>query len=102
MHEEVLTKRKLILGEDHPDTLVSIHNLAETYRRQGKMTEASKMHEAMLAIAQGNLGDDDLPPGWERRDTDAGRPYYVDHNTRTTAWAIPLAARALHASLPKV
>ena len=27
-----------------------------------------------------------LPAGWEIRYTDDGRPFYVDHNTRTTSW----------------
>ncbi|KAI9511322.1 HECT-domain-containing protein [Russula earlei] len=31
----------------------------------------------------------DLPAGWEERHTAEGRPYYVDHNTRTTTWVNP-------------
>lgn len=30
-----------------------------------------------------------LPPGWERREDNLGRTYYVDHNTRTTTWNRP-------------
>ncbi|KAI5989086.1 hypothetical protein EDD15DRAFT_2286487 [Pisolithus albus] len=30
-----------------------------------------------------------LPPGWERRVDPNGRPYYVDHNRRTTTWNRP-------------
>ncbi len=30
-----------------------------------------------------------LPPGWEMRIDPHGRPYYVDHNTRTTTWERP-------------
>lgn len=30
-----------------------------------------------------------LPPGWERREDNLGRTYYVDHNTRTTTWSRP-------------
>lgn len=30
-----------------------------------------------------------LPAGWEERHTPEGRPYYVDHNTRTTTWVDP-------------
>lgn len=33
--------------------------------------------------------DDGLPPGWERRFDQQGRPYYVDHSTRTTTWHRP-------------
>ncbi|KAF5369483.1 hypothetical protein D9758_002754 [Tetrapyrgos nigripes] len=30
-----------------------------------------------------------LPQGWEERRTAEGRPYFVDHNTRTTTWIDP-------------
>lgn len=30
-----------------------------------------------------------LPAGWEQRFTPEGRPYFVDHNTRTTTWLDP-------------
>ncbi|KAF8327236.1 uncharacterized protein EI90DRAFT_3068391 [Cantharellus anzutake] len=34
-------------------------------------------------------GSGPLPVGWEERHTLEGRPYYVDHNTRTTTWVDP-------------
>ncbi|TFY69282.1 hypothetical protein EVG20_g3227 [Dentipellis fragilis] len=34
-------------------------------------------------------GSGNLPAGWEERYTPEGRPYYVDHNTRTTTWVDP-------------
>ena len=95
MHDEVLTKRNAISGDDHPSTLTSMHNLAETHRQQGKLTETAKMKEEMLTITKGSTNHDDLPAGWGKRYTDDGRPYYVDHNTRKTSWAMPFAARAL-------
>ncbi|KAI9105930.1 hypothetical protein DFS34DRAFT_601472 [Phlyctochytrium arcticum] len=36
------------------------------------------------AVATGQL-----PAGWEQRFTPEGRPYFVDHNTRTTTWLDP-------------
>ncbi|CAL8581978.1 hypothetical protein XPA_007659 [Xanthoria parietina] len=33
-----------------------------------------------------------LPAGWERREDNLGRTYYVDHNTRTTTWSRPSAS----------
>lgn len=33
-----------------------------------------------------------LPAGWERREDNLGRTYYVDHNSRTTTWSRPTAA----------
>ncbi|KAI6036645.1 hypothetical protein BKA83DRAFT_26209 [Pisolithus microcarpus] len=48
---------------------------------------------ATTPIAAGNnvttTGSGNLPPGWEERYTPEGRPYYVDHNTRTTTWVDP-------------
>ncbi|KAF1814523.1 E3 ubiquitin-protein ligase hula [Eremomyces bilateralis CBS 781.70] len=32
-----------------------------------------------------------LPAGWERREDNLGRTYYVDHNTRQTTWVRPQA-----------
>ena len=34
-------------------------------------------------------GTGPLPAGWEMRYTPEGRPYFVDHNTRTTTWVDP-------------
>ncbi|KAI9829362.1 MAG: hypothetical protein M1826_005682 [Phylliscum demangeonii] len=33
-----------------------------------------------------------LPAGWERREDNLGRTYYVDHNTRSTTWNRPSAS----------
>ncbi|KAL8690291.1 MAG: hypothetical protein Q9218_004227 [Villophora microphyllina] len=33
--------------------------------------------------------EDILPEGWEERHTPEGRPYYVDHNSKTTSWTPP-------------
>ena len=33
-----------------------------------------------------------LPAGWERRDDNLGRTYYVDHNSRHTTWTRPTAS----------
>ena len=35
-----------------------------------------------------------LPPGWERRQDNLGRTYYVDHNTRTTTWNRPSSSQS--------
>src|SRR4030095_2929293 len=43
LEEEVLKKRKKILGHDHPDTLMSMANLAETYSQQGHTKEAVEL-----------------------------------------------------------
>lgn len=38
---------------------------------------------------QTTAGTGPLPTGWEQRTTPEGRPYFVDHNTRTTTWVDP-------------
>ena len=41
----VMEKRKELLGENHPDTLVSMENLAMTYRDQGRLKDAEVLEE---------------------------------------------------------
>ncbi|XP_047719571.1 E3 ubiquitin-protein ligase NEDD4 isoform X1 [Prionailurus viverrinus] len=36
-----------------------------------------------------------LPPGWEEKQDERGRSYYVDHNSRTTTWTKPTAQAAV-------
>ncbi|EEB08801.1 HECT-type ubiquitin-protein ligase E3 Pub1 [Schizosaccharomyces japonicus yFS275] len=43
----------------------------------------------MLTSNATTAGSGELPPGWEQRYTPEGRPYFVDHNTRTTTWVDP-------------
>ncbi|KAJ1985331.1 hypothetical protein H4R33_004087 [Dimargaris cristalligena] len=49
--------------------------------------------DTTLAVAQSLVTTADdlgaLPSGWEQRFTAEGRPYYVDHSTRTTSWNDP-------------
>ncbi|KAL8702438.1 MAG: hypothetical protein Q9201_004389 [Fulgogasparrea decipioides] len=33
-----------------------------------------------------------LPEGWEEKTTPGGKPYYLDHNTKTTSWEPPSAS----------
>nr|XP_060611803.1 E3 ubiquitin-protein ligase NEDD4 [Anolis sagrei ordinatus] len=35
-----------------------------------------------------------LPPGWEVRKDEKGRPYYIDHNSQRTTWKRPAPAQA--------
>ncbi|QIW97366.1 hypothetical protein AMS68_002884 [Peltaster fructicola] len=43
----------------------------------------------MVATGATTAGTGELPAGWEQRHTPEGRPYFVDHNTRTTTWVDP-------------
>ncbi|KAF2842563.1 hypothetical protein M501DRAFT_1022519 [Patellaria atrata CBS 101060] len=40
---QAMAMRKRVLGEEHPDTLTSMANLASTYRNQGRWKEAEKL-----------------------------------------------------------
>lgn len=44
---------------------------------------------SMAASGATTRGLGELPSGWEQRFTNEGRPYFVDHNTRTTTWVDP-------------
>uniref|UniRef100_A0A663EAN0 HECT-type E3 ubiquitin transferase n=1 Tax=Aquila chrysaetos chrysaetos TaxID=223781 RepID=A0A663EAN0_AQUCH len=39
-----------------------------------------------------------LPPGWEERQDEKGRSYYIDHNSRTTTWIRPVVQAAVETS----
>ena len=44
---------------------------------------------SMMATGATTAGTGELPAGWEQRHTPERRPYFVDHNTRTTTWVDP-------------
>lgn len=46
------------------------------------------------------VGSGPLPAGWEQRFTPEGRPYFVDHNTRTTTWVDPRRQQLLRVIAP--
>jgi tetratricopeptide (TPR) repeat protein len=53
-----LTTRKTVLGEDHPDTLRSMDDLAELYRLQRNHDKTEALHFESLEIRKRVLGDD--------------------------------------------
>ena len=52
-------------------------------------TQAAEQPAAISTGTATTAGSGSLPNGWEERYTPEGRPYYVDHNTRTTTWVDP-------------
>jgi len=50
-------------------------------------TNGTGRHAHNMSSFEDNQGR--LPAGWERRQDNLGRTYYVDHNTRTTTWNRP-------------
>ncbi|KAI9835552.1 MAG: hypothetical protein M1819_002003 [Sarea resinae] len=50
---------------------------------------ATQAGAVAMATGATTAGSGELPAGWEQRHTPEGRPYFVDHNTRTTTWVDP-------------
>jgi tetratricopeptide (TPR) repeat protein len=53
---QVLDKRKELLGKEHPDTLISMEDLAKTYHHQGKLNEAEQLEVQVLDMRKRLLG----------------------------------------------
>lgn len=51
-HRQVLEWRQEILGNEHPNTLISIHNLASALSDQGRYKEAEMMHREELELRE--------------------------------------------------
>ncbi len=58
MAEASLQARVRILGEDHPDTLSSMTNLASTYQEQGRLAEAEELLIQVLKTEKQELGEE--------------------------------------------
>ena len=39
--------------------------------------------------------DEPLPPGWAMSYAESGRPFFIDHNTRTTQWVSDITSHLL-------
>lgn len=50
--------RNRLLGDEHPDTLTTMNNLAETLRAQGDLAGARKIQEQVLEITRRILGEE--------------------------------------------
>jgi tetratricopeptide (TPR) repeat protein len=56
LYERALAIREKVLGSDHPDTAMSLNNLAELLRQQGDLKGARPLFERALAINEKVLG----------------------------------------------
>ncbi|ODV94148.1 hypothetical protein PACTADRAFT_86369 [Pachysolen tannophilus NRRL Y-2460] len=72
-------------------SLGSSSNSVTVQTASNSATPASNPGVALSMAATGatTAGLGELPSGWEQRLTPEGRPYFVDHNTRTTTWVDP-------------
>ncbi|KAH7128792.1 kinesin light chain 3 [Dendryphion nanum] len=55
---QVMETSLRVLGDEHPNTLTSIANLASTYRNQGRWTEAEKLEVQVMETSLRVLGDE--------------------------------------------
>lgn len=76
-----------MLPEDRTGT--SSPNLPENQPQAQTPPGGSANAVSMMTTGATTAGTGELPPGWEQRTTPEGRPYFVDHNTRTTTWVDP-------------
>jgi hypothetical protein len=56
--EDVVKLQKSKLGDDHPDTLLSMHNLAIEYRAAGRRADALQLTEEVVKLRKSKLGED--------------------------------------------
>ena len=58
MHRQTLRLKETVLGQEHPSTLASMNNLAESLNSQGKYEEAELMHRQTLRLKETVLGQE--------------------------------------------
>jgi tetratricopeptide (TPR) repeat protein len=56
LQEQVLDARRRLLGPEHPDTLISMNNLAHTLSAQGDLPGARALQERVLDLRRRTLG----------------------------------------------
>jgi tetratricopeptide (TPR) repeat protein len=55
---QVMQTTKRVLGDEHPDTLTSMANLASTYRKQGRWKEAEELNVQVMQARMRVLSDE--------------------------------------------
>jgi len=78
-----------MLPEDRAGANSPIPSAPINQQAASAQNEANAGQVSMMATGATTAGTGELPPGWEQRHTPEGRPYFVDHNTRTTTWVDP-------------
>ncbi|CAI7666504.1 unnamed protein product [Penicillium palitans] len=61
---QVIETCKIMLGDDHPDTLTSMVNLAETYGAQGRWKEAEQLQVQAMETRKMKLGENHTDTLW--------------------------------------
>lgn len=87
MQMERRAHQSRMLPEDR--TGANSPNLPDSQQPGTPPAVANANAASMMATGATTAGTGELPAGWEQRYTPEGRPYFVDHNTRTTTWVDP-------------
>ena len=58
LYQRALVIKEKALGPDHPDTALSLNNLASLYDNQGKYSDAEPLYQRALVIREKALGPD--------------------------------------------
>ncbi|KAF9221572.1 HECT-domain-containing protein [Gyrodon lividus] len=66
---------------------------SEAAPQHPQLSTPSPSHSSQPPSSNGIYADVPLPQGWEERRTPEGRPYFVDHRTRSTTWNDPRSSR---------
>ena len=66
---------------------------SDTASQHAPSSSRSQSHPPQPSVSSGVYADVPLPDGWEERRTPEGRPYFVDHRTRSTTWNDPRSSQ---------
>nr|XP_048722727.1 E3 ubiquitin-protein ligase NEDD4 isoform X5 [Caretta caretta] len=90
---EELNTRLTISGSSATGQPTSCSN--DSSRRGSLQTYRVEEQPALPVLLPTSSG---LPPGWEERQDEKGRSYYIDHNSRTTTWVKPVVQTIIETS----
>uniref|UniRef100_A0A452HG23 E3 ubiquitin-protein ligase n=1 Tax=Gopherus agassizii TaxID=38772 RepID=A0A452HG23_9SAUR len=92
---EELNIRLTISGSPATGQSTSCSN--HSSRRGNLQTYRVEEQPALPVLLSASSG---LPPGWEERQDEKGRSYYIDHNSRTTTWVKPVVQEDPRLKIP--
>jgi hypothetical protein len=76
----VMETRKRVLGEEHPDTLTSMNNLAFTFKGQGRDDDAVRLMNECVGLRTQVLGSDHPYTLSSKGTVDSWKLLYLDIN----------------------
>uniref|UniRef100_A0A2K6LSB1 HECT-type E3 ubiquitin transferase n=1 Tax=Rhinopithecus bieti TaxID=61621 RepID=A0A2K6LSB1_RHIBE len=72
-----------------PVATVETSQLTSSQSSAGPQLQASTSDSSQQATQPSEIEQGFLPKGWEVRHAPNGRPFFIDHNTKTTTWEDP-------------